>query len=200
MKETEEPREMPTGLGVAITVLRTRRGLAQKELARRAGVKPGTASAWESGGSEPGTGNFERLAGAFAIAPPTLEALANLFGSIPVLLGQPGEGGQAAAAAVRMAVLLTRAGDALFTEHPEEPAPTAGAQELWERLSRYGTPAERQAVVCEVEDFWTGPFCELLRGESRKAASADPGRALELADLALTVAHLASGINREALD
>jgi hypothetical protein len=64
---------------------------------------------------------------------------------------------------------------------------------LWERLQKYKTPEERRAVVLNVEDFWMGPFCELLRAKSREAAPDDAERALEWAGLALAVAHLVTG-------
>jgi DNA-binding XRE family transcriptional regulator len=197
-KEKEGPPGTWTGLGVSITVLRNRDDLTQKTMARKIRVKASTYSAWEQGASEPGHGNFEQLAEAFHLSPPALEALADLFGSIPALLGAAREGGErAAASSVRMAVLFTQAGEEIFREQraASTPAPEDRRQalELWARVQEYETAAERQAVVLEVEDFWIWPFCELLCDESLKAAPDSAGRALELAGLALAVAHLVFG-------
>jgi len=197
-KKKEGPPGVWTGLGVSITVLRNRDDLTQKTMARKIRVKASTYSAWEQGACEPGHGNFEQLAEAFHLSPPALEALADLFDSIPALLGAAREGGErAAASSVRMAVLLTQAGEEILRERRIASAPgpedRGQALELWERVQEYETAAERQAVVLEVEDFWLWPFCELLCDESLKAAPDSAGRALELAGLALAVAHLVFG-------
>jgi tetratricopeptide (TPR) repeat protein len=96
-----------------------------------------------------------------------------------------------------MAVLFSQAGEEMFKEQRTAAVPASEdrseAQELWNRLQRYKTAAERQAIVLEVEDFWIWPFCELLCDESLKAAPDNADRALELAGLALAVAHLVSG-------
>jgi tetratricopeptide (TPR) repeat protein len=205
-KDTEEHEEEMIGLGVTITVLAAQRGLERKELARRARVKPDTISAWKHGGSSPGPARFNRLAAALDVSSPALAALTDLFGTVPVLLGAHGMGGaETAAGAARTAVLLAHAEEAVFAKPRStsrgaglmEPAPRAEdrkqAPELWERLQKYKTRAERQAVVREAEAFWVWPFCELLCDESLRAAPASAGLALELARLGLVVACLARG-------
>jgi transcriptional regulator with XRE-family HTH domain len=196
--EKERHKGARTGLGVAINVLRTRDNLSQKAMARKVRVKAGTYASWEQGASKPGHDNFQRIADSFRLSPPALEAFADLFDAIPALLGAGREGGErAAASSVRMAVLLTQAGKEIFEERRTAPSPApedrSQAPELWDRLQRYKTAAERQAIVLEIEDFWIWPFCELLCDESLKAAPDSAGRALELAGLALAVAYLVSG-------
>ncbi len=66
------------------------------------------------------------------------------------------------------------------------------APSLWARLERH-TPAQRRALVEELEEFRNWALCELLCAKSREAAPNSAGRAVELAELALLIADLAPG-------
>ncbi|MFL6192548.1 MAG: hypothetical protein ACJ75H_00145, partial [Thermoanaerobaculia bacterium] len=61
------------------------------------------------------------------------------------------------------------------------------ADSLWPRLKRHPLRA-RQLLVERAPEFHTWAMCERLCEESAKAAAADAGRALDLADLALLAA------------
>jgi transcriptional regulator with XRE-family HTH domain len=98
--------------------------------------------------------------------------------------------------AVHRAVAEALTGLSLLTMQPErEPAAASArirAEEQWRRLSR--RPAREQQLLMEgAREFQTWAMCERLCEESRGMAASDPGRALELAELALRVATLVPG-------
>jgi len=188
-----------TGLGAAVTSLRTVQGLDKKEIARGAHVKPATESAWERGDAEPDPGNLDALAPIFGLTRPGLDALADLFDTFPSMVGAPGIPGaeETAAHALRLTALLTRAGDVIFdTAAPQRSAVSATtAPELWARLEPY-SPQARRAVVREAEEFQTWSLAAFLCRESTAAAAGDPDRAVELADIACCVAERLAGRGR----
>jgi transcriptional regulator with XRE-family HTH domain len=70
-----------------------------------------------------------------------------------------------------------------------EPMDAAG---LWAHLEEC-TPAERRLLVEELEEYWRGDLCVRVAAESRRKAPSHPQEALELAELALSIAERASG-------
>ena len=68
----------------------------------------------------------------------------------------------------------------------------ARAEELWEILKPH-TPANRRGLVERSLELRSWALCERVCAESEKAAAADAGRALDLADLALHIANHARG-------
>lgn len=80
-------------------------------------------------------------------------------------------------------------------EAVEARAPTAEDRlqvpELWARLERY-SPAQRTALVEELEEFRSWTLCEKAAAESL-AAAAEPRKALDLTNLALEIAGQVSG-------
>lgn len=98
--------------------------------------------------------------------------------------------------AVHRAVAEALTGLSLLTMQPErEPAAASAriqAEEQWNRL-RSRPVREQQLLVEGAREFQTWALCERLCEESRAVAASNPGRALELAELALRVAVLVPG-------
>jgi len=189
-----------SALSAVLTALRILRGMLQTELARAAGVKPGTISEYE-GGEEPRPDVAGRVALALGVSLRIVEALADLFAALSSLLDRLGSARIDAftedivTGAIRCAVLVVRGLDAMFAP-PARQVPVVqdplAASGLWERLEPL-EPEVRQAVVQEGPEFHSPALAELLRAKSVQLAAEDADRAAELADLARLVAEQIHG-------
>jgi transcriptional regulator with XRE-family HTH domain len=192
-----EPNRPPNSLALAI--LRTLRGWGQKELAAAAGLRPATISDYESGARKPPSlATLHRLAGVMGFEPSMTERVLGLTKPGPaasdriasgpaVVSGRPLAAGIEAFASAATAEFLRRALGRLTVAQARDEAAA-----LWRRLAPY-TPAQREAVVREIEEFRGAALAERLCAESRRAAADSATAARELAELAVLVAELSAG-------
>jgi transcriptional regulator with XRE-family HTH domain len=192
-------------LRVAVSFLRSLRGWNQRELAEAAGVDKALISLYEQGKKMPSKRTLERLVAAvglpFSLFEDTLPFIRLVRSALEG--GPQDEEGAAEAStiarsvsdAVHAAVAQALAGLSRLSEPADEPGAASArvqAEEQWLRLSRH--PVRDQRVLVEgAREFQTWALAERLCAESETAAAGDPGRALELAELALRVADLAPG-------
>jgi tetratricopeptide (TPR) repeat protein len=157
------------------------------ELAARAGLKPGTISAYTSGRPKKvlSMDNLFRFAALLGIKPPAvLEAL--LLASH---LGPDAEMGRAALIAKlgRLTQELVEARLPQLLHESRLREDRRRARELWKGLSDCSAQDWR-TVLTEMPKLVSWAVCETLCERSEQAASDDVDRALELAELALWVA------------
>lgn len=177
----------------ALATLRTVRSWSQRELADAAGVRPATISDLERGKKVPTLRQLERMAGIMGFPPATVARTLAYVDEARQALGPASPGDLAGRIGDIAGEFSREMEDFLRTGLTRLTTETMALQErcratfLWERLRGYGTE-ERRAVIQESEDFRSWALCELLCEESEKAAADSPGKALELAGLALTVA------------
>ena len=181
-------------LSSALTTLRSLLHLSKRAVALAAGIKPQALSDYEKGRKSPNRRTRERLARALRVPPAFLADLAALLHAI----GLTAEQGAPPAGLVRVVLDMAREADALVTVAVLRPPATVGerpAPVLWERLCPY-SPAERQAIISEIEEFRSSAFALMLCEESVAVAPDDAKQSLELAQLALFIAERVPG--REA--
>jgi transcriptional regulator with XRE-family HTH domain len=192
-------------LKVAVSFLRSLRGWNQKELAEASGVDRALISQYEQGKKVPSQRTLEKLVAAVGIPFTLFEDILPFIRLVRSLLAGDIPDEEAVLAAgplalsindvVHTAMAEALAGLSLLTQPERDPAAESAriqAEEQWRRLSR--RPAREQQLLMEgAREFQTWAMCERLCVESEEAAAHDPGRALELAELALKVAHLVPG-------
>lgn len=194
-------------LGVALTVLRTIRGLTQEELGRRSRVRSASISEYESGKVDPELRTLKQLLGAMDLPLSALEeaeqfvermrsrSLSQTSQSVAVAEAVSSEVGRVATLFARTLFGLTgRCGgketlvpfeaEALSLPSPEE---EARVPELWRRL-RSLSPAARLAQVERDGAFRNSALVRFLSTESITAAGSDPKRAIALGELAVSIA------------
>lgn len=193
-------RRVPTPAGVALTCLRSFRAWTQKELAEASATPRTVLSDYETGRRALPREKLEALAGVMGYAPEAVEAAllgVKLIRPVPDEPGSPlgldeEERRQIARAALEVAQGAVEAAvSALVRDVRETRARRAreAAEGLWVRLK--SVPAQqRRRMVEDDKNYQTWAFCERLCAESERAAAHDVGRAKDLADLALRVAHL----------
>lgn len=191
----------PTAEGVVLRALRWMRRWEQQKLAAKAGIHPTQLCAYENFRKLPGRPVLLRLAREAGVGPEALDDL--LAAARRALAGREdaGAGGGAAegaealaagvaeatAAAVRtLAAPLLADGDRAGSRPPtaEERARAAG---LWARLEGLDGEARRW-VVERSPELCTPALLDFLCEESVRAACADAGRALGLAEAAVELA------------
>jgi transcriptional regulator with XRE-family HTH domain len=192
-------------LSVAVSFLRSLRGWNQRELAEAAGVDKALISLYEQGKKAPSKRTLERLVAAvglpFSLFEDTLPFIRLVRSSLE---GAPPDEAAAAGAStmarsvsdvVHATVAQALAGLSRLSAPEDEPSVESArirAEEQWLRLRRH--PVRDQRVLVEAaREFQTWAFAERLCAESETAAAGDPGRALDLAELALRVANLVPG-------
>jgi len=191
-------------LGTALRVYREDR--SREKVAQAAGIKRSQLSGYEQGKKEPRPQTLAKIAEALEVTVPAIEALAGLLSLAPELLDRSHDpaGAQALARAVRW-VTRFRAAEATIlaggcpppmakSEHLglKDIEANHQAELLWERLEPYTAP-ERRAIVLEGKEFQIWPLSRLLCQKSIDAASAEPSKALELAELAELISPLVAG-------
>jgi transcriptional regulator with XRE-family HTH domain len=197
-------REKPEGLegfGRLLALLRTALGMDQKDLSRVSGVKASLISDYERGESMPSTANLFRLFSAMDLRLSALDAGRDFLRNLRLhRISPPREEDPAAGLDERLASLAREAGrvmeqlrsfQALLAsrehhldarEEPEEKAP-----ELWNEMKRHPFVRQRR-LVREKPAFQSRGLCELLCERSVEQAVKNPGKARELAQLALLIA------------
>ena len=197
------PRPMPPSLSVALTLLRSARGWTQKELAQATGIPSGILSDYEKGRRNLSRERLESLVAALGLGSEDIEMSFLYLGFVqpseeapdsPLALDEKERRAikLAAAMAARRATETVQAEMTRTRQAEKLQKARAEAEDLWERLKRY-SPRERRILVDSAWEFHDWALCERLCAESAKAAAADTGRALELAELALRVAARVAG-------
>jgi len=171
--------------------MRAIRRLSRGEVALAAGIQPRSVSEYEKGKISPNRSTREHLAAALRVSPGFLGSLAVLLRA----LGLAADEGTLPLGLVRGVLDFSREAEALLAPPPPEASGEPPAQVLWDRL-RSHQPAERRAIVSEVEELRSSELVLLLCEESVTVAADDAANGLELARLALFVAERVPG--REA--
>lgn len=193
-------RTMPPALSLTLTLLRSARGWTQKDLAKATGIPSSVLSDYEKGRRALSRPKLDKLAAALGVEPEETEVSIFCAGFIRPEEGKETSGSpaelskverrlarRASALASRWAGERTRNEMVRFLQARKIRQTRKEAEDLWERLKQY-SPRERRVLVEGAREFRTWALCERLCAESAKAAAADVGRAMDLADLALRVA------------
>jgi transcriptional regulator with XRE-family HTH domain len=199
------PRTTPPVLSLTLTLLRSARGWTQKDLAKATGIPSSVLSDYEKGRRSLPRAKLQTLAAALGMEPEATEMSIFCAGFFQPEeeteeVGSPMELDEAERRLVRRASALAAryAGERIQSEMPrllqarKIRQARKEAEDLWERLKPY-SPRERRVLIEGVREFQTWALCEKLCAESERAAPADAGRAMELADLALRVALRVTG-------
>ncbi|HXU32381.1 MAG TPA: helix-turn-helix transcriptional regulator [Thermoanaerobaculia bacterium] len=202
---------------LAVVLLRHVHGQSQRQLEAASGVDQKRISRYELGLVTPRRPTLERLAAAVGISPARLDQLLALCGQIcaesaahragalsPSFRESPSEGresggGDLPQAAAEVAeslepLILQALAELQVPALPPLSVHSAAeerdrAAELWRRLEPL-TDRQRRLVIEHGREYRTGALCERLCAESRAAESS---QAVELAEIALTVAERIAG-------
>ena len=197
------PRPIPPPLNLALTVLRSSRGWSQKELSAASGLPSGILSDYEMGRRPLTREKLEGLAEILGIDPGQLDATLLYVRSLQPVEKPPGPplspSREECEHIERSAALVGHLSSGVAREEMTRSLREAGilrdrdsAEACWQRLKLY--PVEDHRFLVENgRSLRTWALSEKLCAESARAAAADAGRALELADLALEVASKVSG-------
>ena len=187
--------------GTELGVLRTARGLSQKELARLAGLAPSKVSKLERDKSRLTRELFEKLAALMGCRPGAVEEARAFVARVQGTAGGPGEGTKdevreaidaLVARLERSAGEFSRAWlDRLVLEGERLDARQRGAR-LRARLFEHPSEA-RLALIREVADFQDWALCVLVCDESAAAAPDSATEARTLAELAVEIARRVPG-------
>jgi len=187
--------------GTELGVLRTARGLSQKELARLAGLAPSKVSKLERDKSRLTRELFEKLAALMGCRPGAVEKARDFVADVQGSAAVPGEGARdevreaidaLVARLERSAGELSRAWlDRLVLEGERLDARQRAAR-LRARLFEH-PPGARLALVREVPDFQDWALCIRLCDESAAAAPDSAAEARALAELAVEIARRVPG-------
>jgi transcriptional regulator with XRE-family HTH domain len=190
-------------LNAALTLLRAGQGWDQKELAEAAGTSSTVISDLERDQRPLTRERLVELAGFMGLPAEAVDRALGFVswlrdaGRAPGLPDQPGEADrrrieEIAAATGRLWEGLARTTLSRLTFESRALAARQQAMVLWARLKRR-KPAERPGLVKESRELRSWALCELLCAESIKAAPDSADRAVELAELALSIANLVPG-------
>jgi transcriptional regulator with XRE-family HTH domain/tetratricopeptide (TPR) repeat protein len=197
------PRPIPPPLNLALTVLRSSRGWSQKELSAASGLPSGILSDYEMGRRPLTREKLEALAEILGIDPGQLDATLLYVRSLQPVEEPPGPPlsptREECEHIERSAALVGHLSSGVTREEMTRSLREAGilrdrdgAEAFWQRLKLY--PVEDHRFLVENgRSLRTWAVSEKLCAESARAAAADAGRALELADLALGVASQVPG-------
>jgi len=206
-----EPVIRADDFGLTVFLLRSTQGYEQEDLAREAGMSQATVSLLERGlyRKPPSVADLDGICaalrlsrttgrrtlafiaslrtGAAALALPSLrrrlDAFASRASDDALELGR--------AAEALLAAELRAAGDGPGAVCPAV-EPHRLAAEQWARLAPY-PDAVRRALVEEGREFQNAALCLRVCAESEEAAADSAAMAIELAELALLIARLATG-------
>jgi transcriptional regulator with XRE-family HTH domain len=196
-------------LGLALTLLRSLKGLEQEELAAASGVSLSAVQAIEQGKRrQPTLKTITPITSALGVDLATVAEMVSFIrrvrrgpetfpaasGSWPAALGADSALTGSAAFRREVSALIQAqldAGDRDRAAQSPEPD-RRREQALWPLVAACSAPALR-ALVRQISEFQTAGFCELLCDESLRAAADDAERAARLAELAVEVAERVAG-------
>jgi tetratricopeptide (TPR) repeat protein/DNA-binding XRE family transcriptional regulator len=180
----------------ALTLLRELRHWNATRLATALGIKPGTIYEYEGGKVTPSREMLDRAAAALRLPPVVVSRVLALLRYVDSLSGEVNPSLQEIERKTsEMALDLEEALQAGFLRIQREARALAereAAPVLWSRLLSH-EPAQRVSVVKECQEFHRWALVERICRESIDAASSSADRAIELAELARTVAELVPG-------
>ena len=190
-------------LNVALTLLRAGQGWDQKELAEAAGTSSAVISDLERDQRPLTRERLEELAGFMGLPAAAVDKALGFVawlreaGTAPGYPDRPAEADrrrieEIAAETGRLWEGLARTTLSRLTFESRALAARQQATVLWARLKRR-KPAERPGLVKESRELRSWALCELLCAESIKAAPDSADRAVELSELALSIANLVPG-------
>ena len=195
----------PEDVKIALSILRLLRGWTQAEMAEAAGVHKSLLSLYEQGKTVPTAKTLSRLMAAVKLPISSFESILHLVRLIRYWSGESDEAtaelatslARIVGTAVQVAVAREVANLLVSSSRPAPglEADPGETEQLWGSLEA-DSPERRRMLVQEVPDFQTWELCERLCAESEREA-ADPGRALELAGLALEIAERVAGTEEE---
>ncbi len=189
--------------GLAIILLRSLHGWDQKELAEAAQVAASQISVYEKGGRAVPREFLEKVAVAAGFPVFLLDPLLRFLRSFRAAAQGRSRADRVLAerAAAEIMELVRLAVDTVLESLMQEDE--AGgtrpdgrdrelASPLWARLERR-TATERRLLVEEGKEYQSWALCERVAEESAATVQVDPGKALELAELALLIAERSPG-------
>jgi transcriptional regulator with XRE-family HTH domain len=198
MAERENGLDVPRLL---VVFLRFRARMTQVEFAKACAVQQGDISRYESGQKAPSEEVLGRMAAAAGIAWPLVIHLRRFFGTILTatdLWREIESGTTPLDRAVLEAVLVAVSGemieaeiDAAAFQPPEEAR--REAEEIWTRLERLPAPRRQRLVGLSLLAGRNWALMVRICEASARAAAHDPGEALDLAELALSIAERVPG-------
>ena len=190
----------PSLEGLTLLYLRSMRRWSQKELATRLGwADPKQISRYETGENPLRREQLDVCVAALGYPREVVDALL-LFGSLirsespeepssPVALTSEESGAVDRATLAAASIFLEDLWQELGREKRRKKAEAArrNARKLWERM-KAATRQERRELVAVLPEFRSWALAELVCHESEQAAAHKVGMALELSDLALSIA------------
>jgi transcriptional regulator with XRE-family HTH domain len=184
------PEKTPSTLGLALTFLRSKRGWSKTRLAEVLGMDRSILSRYERG-DELSRERLDDLMAPLGYPPEAVEVLR--FADRLISLGEgSGSLGVAAMAAGWSAAELVFEDLVRRREAGQAEAARREAEESWASLKRT-TREDRRALVADFPEFRSLALASRVCAASLRAASHDAREALELAELALSIAAGAPG-------
>ncbi len=195
-------RESKSDMSIVLRYLRETLGWSQVRLEEVAGLPAHTVNDLENGRKRLSRGKLEVLAGHMGLGPGRIDAaLTDMEASRAEARTSPATSVAArtrkieaiAAKVGRLAAAFARAALHLLTLGGEAVHAQDRAEILWRRLKRFA-PEDRPLIVEEDPRFRTWGLCVHVVWESIAAAPNQPKEALALAELAVRIAGLVTGI------
>ncbi len=195
------PRAIPPPLSVVLTFLRSERGWTQKELAQAAGMSVKVLSFYERGRTHLSRPLLESLVTRMELGPEAVDAALFALQQIRPEDSDASDGStdperraieRAAAIVGRSVAEATRSGFRQQLRLLRIQQARKTADRLWEHLKTL--PARDRRVLVEGgREYKSWALVVRLCKESEKAAAADSGRAVELAELAVRASEVTTG-------
>jgi transcriptional regulator with XRE-family HTH domain len=187
----EVPEKTPSALGLALTYLRSKRGWSKKQLANALGMGDRSLLSRYERGDQLTRERLDALVAPLGYPPEAVEVLR--FAERLISLGDEGGSlGVAAMAAGWTAAELVLEDLVRRKEAEQAEAARREAEESWTALKR-ASREDRRALVADFPEFRSLALASRVCAASLRAAPHDAREALELADLALSIAERALG-------
>jgi transcriptional regulator with XRE-family HTH domain len=185
------PEKTPSALGLALTYLRSRRGWSKKRLADVLGMGDRSLLSRYERGDQLTRERLDALVTPLGYPPEAVEVLR--FAERLISLGERGGGLGVAAMAVGWSAAELVFEDLVRRKEAEEAEDARRkAEESWAALKR-ASREDRRALVADFPEFRSLALASRVCAASLRAAPHDAREALELADLALSIAERAPG-------
>jgi transcriptional regulator with XRE-family HTH domain len=203
MAENEDPNT----LRLVIVFLRFYARLTQAELGKAAGVEQALISRYETGPQQPPEESVRRMAAAVDVPWPLVMYLRRFYSALLRLLAQERAEADCGLDALdgmldrilaSLAPHLAEALAELETLAVKKAGPSSEddrseAEQIWTNLRPFSKNRRRRVIDLMGVDSPNWALAERICESSREAAAVDPGEALELAELALSVAGSVEG-------
>ncbi|HKI03233.1 MAG TPA: helix-turn-helix transcriptional regulator [Thermoanaerobaculia bacterium] len=196
-----QSKNVKDGLRLVTVFLRFQANMTQAELGKACGIQQGDISRYESGGKVPSEGVLRRMAAAAAIPWPVAAHIRRFLSKVLSTTERWIAAESGAESVDRTAVevaLLTFAYELIeadltapFTRTPEETR--REAEVAWLGLEALPMPRRRRMIELSLRSSRNWALAVRICGSSERAAAADPEEAIELAELALSIAEQVPG-------